>query len=507
MIREIRLILGDQLNASHSWYEQIDTHVLFVMAELPQELKYVRHHQQKILAYFAAMRAFAESLKEAGHTVQYWTLDDTVQFTSLTHWLESVIHDTKAIEFTYQSPDEYRLFAQMQALPATLPCTVSEVDSEHFLTPKDAWEKYPNSRLEFFYRALRKQYRVLLDGQGQPEGGRWNFDAENRKRLPKTQDWPMPLSFGNDVRALKALLKKHQIDHIGQAPDALLWPVTRAQSKQLLQFFLHHCLPNFGRYQDALTHRDWSLYHSRLSFALNSKMLHPLEVIQAAEDHWRDNQNNISVAQIEGFIRQILGWREYVRAIYWQHMPEYAQRNALQADRPLPQWYWTGQTQMACLGHAIEQSLEYAYAHHIQRLMITGNFALIAGLHPDAVDRWYLGIYIDAIEWVEMPNTRGMSLFADGGVIASKPYAASGQYVQRMGDYCSGCQYDVKRNHGEGSCPLNSLYWDFVVRHQARFANNMRMKLVYANWARKTAEEQTHIRATAATYLAQIETL
>lgn len=507
MTRELRVVLGDQLNASHSWYKTVDSEVLYVMAELRQELQYVRHHQQKILAYFAAMRAFAKALEQAGHRVQYWTLDDAAEFATLTEWLAAVVHQHKAEHLCYQSPDEYRLSEQMAALPQHLSCSVSEVDSEHFLTPRDAWQKYPNSRLEFFYRALRKQYGVLLDAEGQPEGGRWNFDAENRKRLPKTQDWPEPLGFGNDVRALKVLLNKHQIAHLGHAPDTLLWPINRQQSRQLLVFFLSQCLPNFGRYQDALTHRDWSLYHSRLSFALNTKMLHPLEVIQAAEHYWREHQDDITVAQVEGFVRQILGWREYVRAIYWEHMPEYSNRNALQAVRPLPQWYWTGKTQMKCLSHAVEQSLEFAYAHHIQRLMVTGNFALIAGLDPNAVDAWYLGIYIDAIEWVEMPNTRGMSLFADGGVIASKPYAASGQYIQRMGDYCSGCIYDVKRNSGEGSCPLNSLYWDFVVRHQDRFEGNMRMKLVYANWAKKTAEDQANIRATAAAYLTQLDTL
>ena len=507
MTHEVRFILGDQLNASHSWYRTVDPDVLYVMAELPQELQYVRHHQQKILAFFAAMRAFAKALEEAGHQVRYWTLDEAADYQSLPHWLESVVQDDQPQVLSYQSPDEYRLSQQLRALAKQFPCVVKEVDSEHFLTPKEAWDQYPNSRLEFFYRAVRKQYRVLLDDQGQPEGGRWNFDAENRKRLPKTQQWPEPLMFANDVSAIKSMLARHQVDHFGQASDHLLWPITRTQSRQLLQFFLHHCLPDFGRYQDALTERDWSLYHSRLSFALNSKMLSPLEVIEAAEAHWRAHQDVITVAQVEGFIRQILGWREYVRAIYWHHMPEYAERNALGANRPLPDWYWTGKTQMACLRHAIEQSLEFAYAHHIQRLMVTGNFALIAGLDPAAVDAWYLGIYIDAIEWVEMPNTRGMSLFADGGVIASKPYAASGQYIHRMGDYCSGCVYDVKRNSGEGSCPLNSLYWDFVVRHQERFANNMRMKLVYANWAKKSAEEQANIRATAASYLAQIESL
>lgn len=507
MTREIRLILGDQLNASHSWYRKQDPDVLYVMAELKQELQYVRHHQQKILAFFAAMRAFAQALQQGGHRVQYWTLDDTAAFATLTEWLRSVVEQHQASALVYQSPDEYRLSVQLSTLHEGFPCSVSEVDSEHFLTPKDAWQKYPNSRLEFFYRALRKQFGVLLDAEGQPEGGQWNFDADNRKRLPKTQSWPQPLTFGNDVRALKTLLEQHQVAHFGDAPDALLWPINRSQARQLLQFFLQHCLPNFGRYQDALTHRDWSLYHSRLSFALNTKMLHPLEVIQAAEDHWRAHQDDITVAQVEGFVRQILGWREYVRAIYWEHMPEYGQRNALQAERPLPNWYWTGNTQMACLAHAIQQSLEYAYAHHIQRLMVTGNFALIAGLDPQAVDAWYLGIYIDAIEWVEMPNTRGMSLFADGGVIASKPYAASGQYIQRMGDYCSGCVYDVKRNSGAGSCPLNSLYWDFVVRHQTRFEGNMRMKLVYANWAKKSTDEQANIRATAADYLARIDSL
>lgn len=505
---EIRLILGDQLNAAHSWFRVVDPNVLYVMAELRQETDYAQHHIQKVLAFFASMRQFAAALQHAGHRVRYDSLDETATYSDLPQWLAAVLAAEQATSLRYQAPDEYRLDAQLRKYCSTISIPVTMDDSEHFLTPRDSWTQYPNHRMEFFYRALRKGYKVLLTPDGKPEGERWNFDAENRQRWPKDKIPPEPLTFAHDVRDIAEMLQRHAVQTLGTAnAEALIWPITRRESRALLDWFIQHALPEFGAYQDAMTHSGWSLMHSRLSFSLNTKMLHPLEVIRAAEAAWRSAPERISLAQVEGFIRQILGWREYVRALYWHHMPDYAQRNTLNAQRPLPRYYWDGNTKMACMAHSIQQSLDYAYAHHIQRLMVTGNFALLAGVHPDAVDAWYLGIYIDAIEWVEMPNTRGMSQYADDGVIASKPYAASGQYIKKMSDYCTTCHYKVNERSGAGSCPFNSLYWHFIERHRERLSENVRMKLVYANWDRQADDQKVAILKTAEHYLAHIDDL
>lgn len=507
-MRCVKLVLGDQLNARHSWFQKPDDQVLFLMAEMRQETDYVVHHRQKVLAFFASMRRFTEALRAAGHRVRYLTLDDSARFRDLPELLHAMLAEEGARSFEYQYPDEYRLDRQLNAFCQTLEISSQASDSEHFLTQRDAWNKYPNSRLEYFYRALRREYEVLLDEQGKPLGGQWNFDADNRQALPEGTEWPEPLQFSQDVSEIDAMLTRHSVKTMGKAaPDALLWPTSREQSRQLLEHFLKYNLVNFGRYQDAMTPKGWSLFHSRLSFSLNSKMLHPLEVIRAAEHYWREHQEEITLPQVEGFIRQILGWREYVRAIYWQHMPDYSRTNFLGAQEPLPAFYWTGKTRMACMAHAIGQSLEQAYAHHIQRLMITGNFALLAGVHPDQVDAWYLGVYIDAIEWVELPNTRGMSQFADGGLIASKPYVSSGQYIHKMSSYCKGCAYNVKAKTGPDSCPFNSLYWHFLHRNRTLLSGNVRLKLVFANWDRQDESQRQAVLTTAENYLTQVNNL
>lgn len=488
-MKRLRLILGDQLNAHHSWFRHVDDETVYLLAELRQETDYVVHHVQKVLAFFAAMQGFARALRQAGHRVEHLTLDDTAAHEDLPALLCERIAHHGVSQFEYQQPDEFRLDQQLRLFSLNASVPVTCVDSEHFLTSREASQTLPMGRMEFFYRRLRVQYQVLLDEAGKPCGGHWNYDRENRLSLPPDKMLPAPMLFENDVREIMARLQRHGVKTLGRVnAAALIWPVSRQQSRELLAFFLHHCLPDFGRYQDALSQRGWSLMHSRLAFSLNSKMLHPLEVIQAAEACWREQPQRISLPQVEGFIRQILGWREYVRAVYWQRMPAYSSQNALAAHRPLPGFYWNGETRMACMRQAINQSLDYAYAHHIQRLMVTGNFALLAGIDPAPLDRWYLGIYIDAIEWVELPNTRGMSQFADGGLLASKPYAASGQYIQRMGDLCRGCHYRVQDKTGPRSCPFNSLYWHFIDRHQRVLAHNPRMSLVYANWARQGEE-------------------
>ena len=511
----IRWILGDQLALSHSWFEQKDEAVLYVIAELRQETDYAPHHSQKVCAFFAAMRHFADSLTSLGHRVLHLDLDATAPFKDLPALINALCSNNAIEHFDYQRPDEYRLQRQLEQLSLPSHCEKSRYESEHFLLPYPEIEKTFTAnkavRMENFYRKMRKRFDVLMEGD-QPRGDRWNFDAENRKKLKK-QDidaLPVPLVFANDVNAIISRLERHNVKTIGVKAESIMWPINRDQALAQLKFFCETCLPHFGTFQDAMTcnspHR-WSLYHARISFALNCKLLHPREVIDAAIAALDSRATEIDLAQVEGFVRQILGWREYMRGMYWINMPGYSEKNTLDAHTALPNFFWNAQTSMRCMSEAIGQSLETSYAHHIQRLMITGNFCLLAGIEPDEVDAWYLGIYIDAIEWVEMPNTRGMSQFSDGGLIASKPYAASGNYVSKMSDYCGSCEYDVKRKTGRGACPLNSLYWRFMIKHRDRLAKNPRIAMLFKGWDKQGDAEKKAVLDYAEGLLANLDTL
>ncbi|ROV60091.1 cryptochrome/photolyase family protein [Vibrio ponticus] len=511
-IATIRLVLGDQLNHQHSWFKELDPSVLYVIAELKQETDYVKHHGQKVAAFFAAMEAFATELRQSGHHVDYLDLDDTAEFDSLPTLIEHLIRYYQAERFEYQRPDEYRLAQQLAHHQWS--CESICVDSEHFLLPFEEIDQvFPLGKhvlMEHFYRGMRKRYDILME-EGKPQGGKWNFDARNRKSLKQKDldQLPAPLMFSNDISHIKQRIERHHVTTIGELNEQLLWPVTRSQSLNLLAFFCLRCLPNFGSFQDAMTDQHdsaWSLYHSRLSFALNCKLISPFEVITTAVNTYQQ-RDDIDIAQIEGFVRQILGWREYVRGVYWANMPHYKTINALNAKRKLPSFFWTGDTRLNCVHQAVKQSLKYAYAHHIQRLMITGNFCLITEIDPDQVDAWYLGIYIDAIEWVEMPNTRGMALFADGGIVGTKPYAASGAYVNRMGDYCKSCHYNVKGKVEESACPLNSLYWRFMHTNRELIGNNPRIGMVYRSWDALDDEQQQQVLDRAEYWLANLESL
>ncbi len=513
-IGKLRLVLGDQLDSQHSWYRKPDAHVLYIIAELRQETDYVKHHQQKLCAFFAAMAAFADHLQGSGHQVLHLTLDDTAAYADLGELLAQLCRLYAVSELEYQQPDEYRLARQLQTL-AIKGVTIRCCDTEHFLLPFNEISRHfspgKHQRMENFYRWMRRHHGILMD-DGEPLGGQWNYDAQNRNKLRPADlaAIPEPLLFANDVGPILQRLEHHGVDAFGECGASLLWPINRDQSLQLLSYFCQHCLPRFGTFQDAMTCRSehhWSLYHSRLSFALNAKMLHPREVIDAALRCQANAGKAIDLAQVEGFVRQILGWREHVRGVYWANMPRYSQLNTLTAKRPLPDFFWTGETRMRCLGAAIDQSLQFAYAHHIQRLMITGNFCLLAGIDPAQVDAWYLGIYIDAIEWVELPNTRGMSQFADDGILATKPYAASGNYVNKMSDYCGDCHYQVKQKHSETACPLNSLYWHFMVQHRSRLQTNPRIGMVYRNWDNQSEEQRRATLERAAWCLQHIDSL
>ncbi|MGZ8252391.1 MAG: cryptochrome/photolyase family protein, partial [Methylophilaceae bacterium] len=356
------------------------------------------------------------------------------------------------------------------------------VDSEHFYTARDEAAQIFKTRrqwlMEHFYRQMRTKHGVLMDQDNKPIGGQWNFDHDNRKAWSGMPLEPADFRIQHDHAALWQTIQDAGVNSFGEPNAAqLAWPLNRNEALRQLDAFVKHALPNFGDFQDAMSTRAWRLFHSLLSFALNTKMLSPSEVVDKTAQACGDGQ--VPLAAAEGFIRQILGWREYVRGVYWANMPGYEAHNFFEHTEPLPSWFWTGQTRMRCLAHAINQSLEQAHAHHIQRLMVIGNFALLAGLNPAEVHRWYLGVYIDAFEWVELPNTLGMSQFADGGLLATKPYVSSAAYIDRMSDYCKGCHYDKKQRLGERACPYNALYWDFFERNKAKLGKNPRLGIVY----------------------------
>ncbi|WP_371188100.1 cryptochrome/photolyase family protein [Thalassotalea maritima] len=514
--RRLYLIFGDQLNIDHSWFKQCNDDNLFVIAELQQELRYCYHHKQKIQAFLAAMQNFAAELSQRGFQVLHLTLEQTGDYPSIEPLLDELLSKHQVEAFFYMQPDEYRLHKQMQNFCQQLAIPYQCDDTEHFfLNHQDLKALFkPNvkHRMEHFYRNMRRRFNILMSND-QPEGGQWNYDKQNRHALSgkDISEIPEPLLFNNDVTSINQRLDKFAIPSFGNSSDNLLWPISQQQAKQLLDYFCRNLLANFGRFQDAMTQssndlladKSWSLYHCRLSFALNSKLISPQQVIAQALNVYQ--QGDCCIASIEGFVRQILGWREFVRGMYWRNMPDYERRNALNHKRSLPSWFWTGNTKLNCLATTIQQSLRYGYAHHIQRLMITGNFCLIAGVKPQAVDEWYLGIYVDALQWVELANTRGMSQFADDGLIASKPYAACGNYINKMSDYCQHCHYNVKQKHGDQACPLNSLYWHFIAQHSDKFSNNPRMALIYKNWQKQKDQQQTLQHAAAV--LANIEEL
>ena len=511
MSKTLRLILGDQLNSKHSWYNTVDDSVVYVMMEIRTETDYAQHHIQKVLGIFAAMQSFATALKSKKHQVEYIHLNDANNLQSFEKNIENLVSKYNFTHLEYQLPDEYRVDVILKNLCNSISISSTAVDSEHFFTTRnelgDFFEGKKTFLMESFYRPMRKKHNVLMEGD-KPLTGQWNYDGDNRKKLPKNHKPILPLVFDNDVSKVLEEIHKSNIKTIGTV-DAknFVWPINREQSLQLLDFFATECLQLFGSYQDAMTPNEWSLYHSRISFSMNVKLISPQEVIARAIDEWEKRPNEIEYHQLEGFVRQIIGWREYMRGIYWLKMPEYASLNYFNNQEKLPDWFWTGKTKMNCMKDAITQSLNYAYAHHIQRLMITGNFALLAGVHPDEIDAWYLGIYIDAFEWVEITNTRGMSQFADGGIVGTKPYVSSATYIDKMSHYCGSCYYKKALKVGEKSCPFNSMYWNFYDKNEDKLAKNPRIGMMYKVWQKMKPEDKTALLEQAAYYLKNINEL
>ncbi|MBC7681301.1 MAG: cryptochrome/photolyase family protein [Ferruginibacter sp.] len=505
MLRKLVIVLGDQLDLASSAFDGFDPAQDAVwMAEVAEESTHVWSSKQRIALFLAAMRHFAQALREAGLPLHYTRMDQPGNRGSLAAELQFAIETLAPRACVISGAGDFRVYQSIRAVALETGVPLDVREDHHFYATVGQFAAYAKDRkavrLEYFYREMRKKHGVLMEGD-QPAGGQWNFDAENREPFGKKGPGTVPprATFAPDAitQEVISLVNSRFASHPGTL-DSFAWPVTRAQALQSLDAFITQRLPLFGRFEDALWPGEAWLYHSHLSAALNLKLLNPREVVAAAEAAY--HAGAAPLACVEGFIRQILGWREYVRGIYWTQMPGYAERNALDAHEPLPAWYWTGQTDMACMRDAIQQTLAHGYSHHIQRLMVTGLFALLLGVEPQQVHAWYLSVYVDAVEWVELPNTLGMAMYADGGLMASKPYIATGKYIERMGSkqHCVSCRYDPAQREGERACPYTTLYWDFLARHESLLAKNPRMALQVRNLVRLSDAQKLAVAERAA---------
>jgi len=503
----LRLILGDQLNHQLASLRDINIETdIVLMAEVGAEVTYVKHHKRKIAFLFAAMRHFAEALRGDGVFVIYRRLDDPENGGSLESEVKRAIAAHKISKLVVTMPGEYRLMEIMKRWQSSLGIAVELREDDRFLCDLDRFASWADGRrqlrMDFFYRDMRRDHNILMDG-GEPIGGKWNFDSDNRESPKAGMVIPPPLQFApDDITAeVLGLVATRCADHFGDLDD-FGFAVTRQQALAVLNHFIEQRLPDFGRYQDAMLLDEPWVYHSHIGFYLNAGLLLPAEAIAAAETAYHNGHAPLN--STEGFIRQILGWREFVRGIYWLKMPDYADLNFFETDRDLQEFFWPGATKMLCMAQAVDATRKYAYAHHIQRLMVLGNFALLAGLAPAQVNAWFLIVYADAYEWVELPNVSGMVLFADGGYLASKPYAAGGAYINRMSNYCRDCHYKVSQKNGAAACPFNYLYWDFLIRNRAKLKDNARLGMMYRSLDRMDETKIAAIRHDADQFLANL---
>ena len=499
--RNLCVILGDQLSEKISSLDGFDKKQdSILMMEVIDEIEYVNHHKKKLVLIFSAMRHFAQDLRKKGFNVTYVEFDESKP--SFTKELQKQCRLLKPKKILITHPGEYRVLDEIQKWNDSLkiPTSILE-DTRFFCLIRDfnEWaEGRKELRMETFYQMMRKKYKILLDEKGGPIGGKWNYDVKNRKRLPKNIGTiPEPLTHKPDkiTQSLIEKLKDKFSNHFGDI-EPFWFAVTKDQAQKSLGDFVDNRLNLFGPYEDAMAQDEKFLFHSVLSMYLNIGLLDPKDVIQKVLE-----KNSIPIESIEGFVRQILGWREYVRGVYWHYMPKYGESNFFGAKKNLPDFFWTGDTEMNCLKNCIQQTIQESYAHHIQRLMVTGNFSLISGLDPKQVCDWYLSVYADAFEWVELPNTHGMILYADGGTLGSKPYAASGNYINKMSDYCKGCRYDVKKKEGKDACPFNYLYWDFFLKNQKKLEKNPRLWTVFSTLKKMSKEKKNQIASDSAKFL------
>jgi len=504
-IRRLVVVLGDQLDTEAAWREGFDPACdCLWMAEVGTEATYVWSHKQRIAVFLAAMRHFAGRMRGEGITVHYKRLKQSDPRDTLASLLARFLEENRVGEVQLVQPGEWRVLDSLRIVIERSSIGLKVLPDRTFYASPEFFSRWAEGRkelrMEYFYRELRKSEGVLMDESGKPLQGKWNFDEENRETFGKEgpEEIPSPYQPSPDsiTKEVFAVVEDRFGDHPGSMAD-FSWPVTPDQAERALDDFIINRLPYFGKFQDALWTDEPFLYHSRIAVALNLKLLNPRLAVKKAEEAY--HRGEAPIAAVEGFIRQILGWREYVRGVYWQFMPDYLSRNELEADGELPDFYWTGKTPMKCLSQTIGQTLQWGYAHHIQRLMVTGLYALLLGVRPQSVHEWYLAVYVDAVEWVELPNTLGMSQYADGGVMASKPYVASGKYIQRMSNYCENCPFNPAKATGEDACPFTTLYWDFLIRHQKMLKRNRRMGFQVKNLERKSMEEQNEIQDKAKT--------
>ena len=490
----LRLVLGDQISDGRlSSLRDLDPRRdVVLMAEVMSEASYVRHHKQKFALVFSGMRQLADRLREAGAVVRYVRLDDPANTHSLNGETLRALGDQPFERVVVTEPGEWRLVRAFDELAHLAPVPVEVRPDDRFICSRAEFEAWAQDgrnelRMEFFYRLMRRRTGLLMDGD-KPAGGRWNFDAENRKRLPKGKPIPQRhlIEPNGLTRQVMGEMSARFPDNFGTM-EAFNFPTNPQEAEEALHHFVTRHLPEFGDWQDFMKAGQPWMWHAHISAGMNLGLIDPLDACRRAEAEYRAGRAPLNA--VEGFVRQILGWREYVRGIYWLQGPDYKATNALGADRRLPWSYWSAETKMACVADVVALTRDHAYAHHIQRLMVTGNLAMLLGVHPDEINDWYMVVYADAYEWVELPNTHGMATFADGGVMSSKPYAGSGAYINRMSDYCGGCAYDVKERLGENACPFNALYWDFLIRNRAKLGANPRMGIPYAGVDRMPADE------------------
>ena len=506
-MKTLRLVLGDQLSHTISSLDGCDkTHDIVLICEVMAEATYVKHHKKKIVFLFSAMRHFANELREQGYTVSYTQLDDGDNTGSLFSEVKRTITAHGCNKIVVTEPGEYRVLESMQTWQDELGIATEIRSDNRFLSTPHEFSIWASGRkqlrMEYFYREMRQKHAVLM-ADGQPIGGQWNYDTDNRKPPDDSLSIPSPYQTNIDdiTQQVISLVSDRFDDHFGDiAPFQLA--VTREQALHALNQFIENRLFRFGDYQDAMIQGQPWMYHSHLSFYLNCGLLLPMECVQAAEQAYHDG--NAPLNSVEGFIRQIIGWREYVRGIYWLTMPDYAAKNFFGAKRKLPSFYWTADTKMNCLSQCITETKKNAYAHHIQRLMVLGNFALLTGIDVSEVNEWFLIVYADAYEWVELPNVSGMILFADGGYLASKPYAAGGSYINKMSNYCKSCHYKVTKKTGESACPFNYLYWHFLAINRDKLNKNHRLTMMYKTYDRMSTEKKAVIEQDSEKFLASL---
>ena len=504
----LRIVFGDQL--SHTLTSLVDCdpqNDVILMCEVLEETQTVNHHRKKLIFLFSAMRHFATELKTRGFKVRYVSIDDPENTGSFDGEVVRAIDMLKPDRVVVTHPGEYRILEKIKKWGTSFSGEIDLRDDDRFLCSAVEFENWAKGRkvlrMEHFYQSMRKEHAILLDGHG-PEGGKWNYDVANRRQIPPDKIVPKRFRVQpNDVtNEVIELVRTRFKDHFGDVTD-FEFAVTRNGALEVLDDFIQYRLPEFGDYQDAMREGDPWLFHSHISLYLNTGLLLPGECIKRAEQAYREG--NVPLNAAEGFIRQILGWREYVRGVYWMFMPDYGGKNFFNTRRPLPAFYWSGQTRMNCLRQCVLDTKHNAYAHHIQRLMVLGNFALIAGIDPDQVNAWFLAVYADAFEWVELPNVTGMALFADGGMLASKPYASGGNYISKMSDYCKGCSYKISRKNGDKACPFNYLYWDFLARNRLSLEDNRRLSMIYKTYDRMSGERKAAIKEDSARFLKELK--